>query len=128
MLLPDLQRRIILSYVQAYNKQDVTDMLQQLHPEVIFEDRNQQETTLRIEGIEAFEHQARRALEYFSEREQTILRWISQTDSMTIEIAFTAIPATDFPNGWVKGIPIHMQGTSTFRFKDQKIIEIIDQH
>lgn len=121
------QQAMIEQYVKAYNNFDVVGMIQDLHHDVIFENISDNEVTLEIQGLEAFQKQAEMARHFFSSRRQQISNWHFSQQLITIDIEYRATLATDFPNGMKKGDSLHLNGQSCFQFKDDKIIRITDK-
>ena len=70
----------IIAYVQAYNQFDISAMVKNLSPKIIFENISNGNVTLRTEGIEAFSQQAQEATSYFQTRQQDIhsIHWVDQ--------------------------------------------------
>lgn len=116
----------ILHYLEAYNAFDVEGMLKHLHQAVVFENISNGEVSLSTEGIDAFRTQAETAKSYFSEREQTVNRWIFSEQEVTVEINYRAVLAMDFPNGMKKGDVLELGGKSIFTFAEGEIIKITD--
>lgn len=120
------KKNLIENYVRAYNSLDIEGMLSGLHDQIVFKNISNGETTLELNGIEAFEDQARQVVGLFSEREQKITDFVCNEDIYEIEIDYHATFAADLPNGLKAGDTINLKGKSLFRFADGKIIEIQD--
>jgi len=120
-------QEIIQAYVKAYNPLDVPGMLQHLHETVVFESSSNGKVDLRIEGLDAFNEQAQKALDLFSQREQKITSWESDADSIRIGIAYEGTLAIDLPNGLKKGDVLSLKGRSIFQFEGNQIIFIRDE-
>lgn len=117
---------MVESYVRAYNNFDIKGMLRDLHEQIIFKNISNGETTLELNGIEAFRDQARQVVGLFTEREQKITNFVCNADVCEIEIDYSATLAADLPNGLKAGDKINLKGKSVFRFADGKIIAIED--
>lgn len=117
---------LIENYVRAYNEFDIEEMLSNLHDRIIFKNISNNETTLELNGIEAFRNQAQQAVGFFAEREQKITNFDCREDVCEIEIDYNATLASDLPNGLKAGDKIELKGKSIFRFAGDKIIEIQD--
>lgn len=117
---------IINNYIFAYNQFDVPGMLADLADDIVFENFQNGETTLLLNGMEAFRVQAEQALAYFTERRQTITAIRHEGDRTEVDISYHAVLAMDFPNGLQKGQAIQLAGKSIFVFKDNKIIRLTD--
>lgn len=120
-------KQIIEQYVQAYNQFDIDGMLHYLHDDVIFENSSNGAVDLRLEGIDAFQAQAKTAIDLFESREQKITDWEFEENLVRIGIDYTGVIAVDLPNGVQAGDTLALQGRSTFWFKDGKIVRILDE-
>lgn len=74
-----------------------------------------------------YSKQAEAAKAYFTERQQRIESWSFEDTTISIEIAYSAVLATDLPNGLKKGESLELKGTSTFGFENGKIKSITDR-
>ncbi len=117
---------IIENYINSYNRFDVHGMLEDLHDDVVFENIVNKEVGMRLEGRDAFQKQSELTCEYFSERQQKVLKWQADEDKVTILIDYKATLARDFPNGAKAGDELKLKGKSVFRFEGDKIIKIQD--
>jgi hypothetical protein len=63
----------------------------------------------------------------FSTRSQTITAYKFELDSATVGIDYEGVLRADLPNGPRAGQILKLKGTSTFRFRDGLIYELIDQ-
>lgn len=122
----EVAQQLVYSYIRAYNNFDVNAMLAVLHPGIEFKNMADGEVTLRIDGLSAFENQANNALQYFSERQQTITEMHISDEQTEISIDYVATLAVDLPNGLKAGERLVLKGKSIFRFKDDLIISIED--
>ncbi len=114
------------NYIRAYNRFDVEGMTADLSDNVVFKNISNGETTLELEGLDAFRKQAEFAATLFSEREQTIEKIVFTEAGCEIDIDYQAKLAADLPNGLRAGEKINLKGKSKFRFANGKIIEILD--
>jgi len=121
------QQQIIEQYVQAYNQFDIAGMLQYLHDDVIFENSSNGAVDLRLEGIDAFQAQAKTAVDLFESREQKITDWEFLDDLVRIGVDYTGVIAVDLPNGVQAGDTLSLEGRSSFWFKEGKIVRILDE-
>lgn len=122
----DQQKAMITNYVVSYNNFDINGMTRDLASNIVFKNISNGNEDLRIEGIDSFKDQANSATQYFTERKQTIESWKFEESKVTIEIAYKATLAMDFPNGMKKGETLEMKGTSVFEFQNMKIKSITD--
>ena len=120
------KKNLVENYISAYNNFDVEKMLAVLHGEIIFKNISDGETTLEINGIDAFRNQAEKAAQLFTEREQKVKNLLFDENSCKIEIDYQGKLAADLPNGLKAGDKIELRGKSIFRFADGKISEIQD--
>lgn len=120
------KKNLIENYVRAYNGFDIDEMLRDLHEEIVFKNISGSETTLELNGIEAFRDQAKQVVGLFTEREQKITNFVCNEEFCEIEIDYSATLASDLPNGLKSGDKINLKGRSIFRFADGKIIEMQD--
>ena len=106
----------IYQYVKAYNELDVPGMLVHMADTIVFDNYENNQPTLHLEGIDKFKKQAVAALAYFTERRQTILSLTHKPNATEITVAYEAIAAMDFPNGTKEGDKIRLTGRSVFEF------------
>ena len=118
---------IIASYIDAYNRLNVADMLDCLSEDVTF--RNQIGGKINVEttGKDQFAELAKTAVQAFETRNQTITNAITVAGTTLVEIDYTAVVALDLPNGWKAGEVLEFAGASAFQVKDGLIVSIIDQ-
>lgn len=119
-------RHLIENYLDAYNCFKLENMLACLHPEVIFENIEKGEVTLRLEGKVAFETQAAQTLEWFMERSQHVTACYFQNDRAVVDVDYFAITAIELPNGVKPGTVFQLAGQSIFTFRDELIASITD--
>jgi ketosteroid isomerase-like protein len=122
----DSIKHLISTYIQAYNAMDVEAMLATLHPDIVFQNISNGEVNLSTQGIAAFRAQAEQAVQFFSERRQTITGIQIDDNEAAIQVSYFGLVAQDLPNGWKAGDKIEITGKSIFRFLDGKIRSIID--
>lgn len=117
----------IYQYVKAYNDLDVPGMLAHLADTVVFDNYENNQSTLHLEGIDAFKKQATEALVYFTEREQKILSITHKPNATEITVAYEAIAGMDLANGIKEGDRIQLSGRSVFEFSPAgKISKLTD--
>lgn len=120
------REEVIENYVRAYNTFDVPGMTADFHADIVFENIQNGEVTLSLEGISAFIEQAESAKSFFSSRRQTIKSFKHHGDETEIYIDYHAVLAIDFPNGLKKGEELNLQGRSVFTFYGNKIVKLTD--
>jgi hypothetical protein len=120
------RERIIADYIKGYNNFDIDRMVKDFDKDMIFENLSNGESTLVLNGVEAFREQATQSTSYFAERMQAVKSLIHLPDQTEVEIDYFAILAADLPNGMKKGEELKISGKSIFRFSGDKIIGLID--
>ena len=122
----ETRKKIVESYVRAYNNFDIENMLKDMDEGVIFRNISGGAVNLTTNGIEELRKQAEYAKELFSEREQKITGLKFGENEVEVEIVYSGTLAADLPNGLKQGDKIELNGKSIFRFAGNKIIEIED--
>lgn len=118
---------IIKNYIEAYNTFDVEAMIKDLSDDFVFENIQNEESTMKLTGIGAFKQQAQQAKAYFSERNQSLKNIKHIADEIEIDIEYSATLAMDFPNGLKKGDSLNLSGKSIFEFNSiNQIIRLTD--
>ncbi|MBO6767651.1 MAG: nuclear transport factor 2 family protein [Erythrobacter sp.] len=125
------QRKLIETYIAAYNAFDVGAMLKPLHVDVEFRNIAGGQTTHRATGLEAFRKLAEAGAAMFAERHQT-LRSLSEfrddeTTGLRATISYRGTLARDLPGGPRAGEKIALGGTTDFSFRDGVIATITDR-
>ncbi|MBA4301664.1 MAG: hypothetical protein C0433_16410 [Cyclobacterium sp.] len=120
------REKLVHHYLEAYNEMDVNAMLEVLDEDILFENYSAGEKTHELHGLDAFRKQAEEALDYCSERKQTLEFFTHREVESEIHISYRAIAAMDLQNGIKKGQEIRLHGKSIFRFSEKKISEIRD--
>ncbi|MFD2557089.1 helix-turn-helix domain-containing protein [Sphingobacterium tabacisoli] len=122
-----IKESVIENYILAYNNKSVSSMLEDLSTDLYFVNIVGGENTLTLSGKKEFEKQAKKALTYFSTRQQSILSFSHNGNTTEVEINYEAIAAMDFPNGTKAGEKISLNAKSIFEFShDGKIIKMTD--
>jgi len=117
---------IIKTYLEGYNGFDVSKMTTNFSEKIVFENIQNGEITMTLNGLEEFKAQAETAKAYFSERQQKIKSFRREGEKSEIEIEYSGVLAIDFPNGLKKGDEIKLNGKSVFEFRNGKIIRLTD--
>lgn len=120
------REHLIQNYIQAYNNMDLEGMLATLTEDIVFENIQNGEISMKLEGKEAFREQALQAISYFSERKQIITNISHLEKTSETEIQYRAVMALDFPNGLKKSQVIELKGKSIFEFMEGKISRLTD--
>ena len=119
-------KQAIQNYIEAYNNFNIEGMLVDLDENIVFENINNGETTLIIEGISDFSKQAELAATYFTVRHQEILKIEMEKDKAIVSLKYTAVLAKDLAETLKKGDEMILNGTSIFHFNHHKITKIED--
>lgn len=120
------KEKIIHNYIEAYNQFDIDKMTADFDESIVFENIQNGEANLTLNGIKEFTAQAEKGKEYFSERKQTIISLRQDEITAIVDIDYYAVLAIDFPNGLKAGQGLNMKGKSIFQFLDNKIIKLTD--
>lgn len=120
------RENIIQNYINGYNEFDIEKMVRDLDDKIIFQNIQNGEVNMTINGINDFKKQAEEAKKYFEKRQQKITSINHIGQKTEIEIDYFAILGIDFPNGLKKGQKLELKGKSVFTFQDDKIIELTD--
>ena len=127
MTSPDPHRTLIDRYVAAYNAFDVAGMLDVLHPDVRFRNISNGEETAATDGRAEFRALAKRGLEIFRSRRQTIREYYTEGDRAWITVDYQGVLAKDLGPGMVAGDTLRLTGRSAFTFRDGLIAELVDE-
>lgn len=122
----EIRKKIVESYIASYNNFDVENLLKDLDENVVFRNIVNGAVNLTTEGIDEFRKQAEQAKNLFSCREQKITGLKFGEDTVEAEISYSGTLAVDLPDNLKAGSKIELNGSSIFRFADDKIIEIED--
>jgi hypothetical protein len=125
-LTMSITKDIIDSYINAYNRFDVNEMVSVLHPDIEFKNIANGDLTLHLQGIDAFKEQALKATAWFTQRKQTVTSMNVLPDSVEVLIDYEAILAVDTAHGLKAGTKISMKGKSIFRFAANRIVYLED--
>lgn len=120
------RERIIQNYIEGYNGFDIDKMVADFDSNIIFENVQNGQINVSLEGLEAFRQQAVLAKSYFTTRQQKIKSFKHEDNKTEIEIDYKAVLAMDLPNGLKNGQEFHVTGKSVFEFNGNKIIRLTD--
>lgn len=120
------KEKIIHNYIEGYNQFDIDKMIADFDESIVFENIQDGEINMTLNGIDEFKAQAEKSKEYFSVRKQTIQSFSHDSNAVTIEIDYYAVLAIDFPNGLKAGQELNLKGKSVFEFSDNKIVKLTD--
>jgi hypothetical protein len=124
--MTNLREEIIQNYIDGYNQFDIYKMTRDLDANIIFQNIQNGEVNMTLNGIVEFKNQAEQAKAYFKEREQKITLLSHDGDISTIEIDYTAILAIDFSEEMKSDQMLELKGKSVFTFREDKIIKLVD--
>ena len=121
------REKIIRDYIEGYNQFDVDKMVAHFDANITFENIQNGEVNMSLNGLTAFLRQAEQAKSYFEKRNQNIISIRHAGDETEIDIEYIAVLAKDFPNGLKRGQRLQVVGKSVFRFSaDNKVIKLTD--
>ena len=118
---------IVRKFIAAYNSLNVERMITYLHPEIEFKNISNGVENAHTKGIDEFRELANNSIKMFKERVQTITSYTESDDGVNIEINFRGILAIDLPGGLKSGETLVLNGKSTYIFKDNLIILLVDE-
>ena len=124
---PDPHRTLIDRYVEAYNAFDVAGMLGVLHPDVRFRNVSNGQETAATDGRDEFRALAKRGLEIFRSRKQTIREYYTDGDRAWITVDYQGVLAKDLGPGLAAGDTLRLTGRSAFTFRDGLIVDLLDE-
>lgn len=118
---------IVKKFIAAYNSLSVEIMITYLHPEIEFKNISGGIVNAHTKGIKEFNKLANSSIKIFKEREQKITSYTESDATVNVEINFRGILAIDLPDGLKSGETLVMNGKSTYVFKDNLIILLVDE-
>lgn len=122
----ETREKIIQNYIDGYNEFDVDKMTCDFDNNIVFQNIQNGEITMTLNGINSFKQQAEKVKSYFENRQQKITTIKHDNGKTEIEIDYSATLAMDLPSGLKKGNKLELKGKSIFKFFDNKIVEITD--
>ena len=125
--MTDPQRTLIDRYVAAYNAFDVAGMLAVLHPDVRFRNVSNGQETAATDGRDEFRALAKRGLEIFRSRRQTIREYYTDGERAWITVDYQGVLAKDLGPGLAAGDTLRLTGRSAFAFRDGLIVDLLDE-
>ena len=126
-MMIDPQRTLIDRYVAAYNAFDVAGMLAVLHPDVRFRNVSNGQETAATDGRDEFRALAKRGLEIFRSRRQTIREYYTDGERAWITVDYQGVLAKDLGPGLTAGDTLRLTGRSAFGFRDGLIVDLLDE-
>ena len=126
-MMTDPHRTLIDRYVAAYNAFDVAGMLAVLHPDVRFRNVSNGQETAATDGRDEFRALAKRGLEIFRSRRQTIREYYSDGERAWITVDYQGVLAKDLGPGLTAGDTLRLTGRSAFAFRDGLIVDLLDE-
>jgi ketosteroid isomerase-like protein len=119
-------KEIVEGYIREYNRRDVKAMLKYFSDGIIFESVSNTTGIIRTINKEELRALASISVEYFSERRQSVRRWVIGGDHVAIEIDYWCRLAKDLPNGKKAGEEMAVRGVSFFTIMEGFITELTD--
>lgn len=120
------RKKIIQNYIDGYNEFDIEKMTRDFDNDIVFQNIQNAEIDMTLNGVLAFKQQAEKSKSYFESRQQKITSILHIDNKTEIEIEYSAVLGTDFPDGRKKGQKLELKGKSLFTFQENKIIELTD--
>ena len=114
----DEKRSLVERYLAAYNAFDIGGMMELIHPNIEFKNVSGGEVNANASDAVEYRQLAKKSKELFRSRKQTILKFQSNADEASIEVAYEGVLASDLPNGMEAGETLHLNGQSVFTFRD----------
>jgi hypothetical protein len=109
-------KRLIQTYIDAYNSFDVEKMMSVLHENVQFENVQSGSVNACAKNKSEFRSLAEHAVALFSERNQSITNSEIDETEAVISIFYVGTLACDLPNGMKDGDKLEMDGRTEFEF------------
>jgi len=126
-MIDTARQALIEQYIDAYNRFDIEGMLAVLTDDVRFEHHAGGDLSVATDGKAEFEKLARVGAALFASRRQTVEEFHEEGDTVMAIVSFHGEIAEDIPEGPGAGTVIEMDGTSEFRFVDDRISRVIDR-
>jgi ketosteroid isomerase-like protein len=123
----DPRRALIDRYLDAYNRFDVPAMLACFHPDVEFRNVAGGQVTATARGIDELRALAERAATLFRSRRQTVREYGADGERAWIAVDYEGELAADLGPGMRAGDTLRLTGRSTFAFRDDLIVELVDE-
>jgi len=119
-------KKVVDSYVEAYNNFDIEGMKKDLSENVVFKNTENGIITLTTNGLKEYEEVANSSKDFFSSRKQSILEYDFGETFAIIYFNFKAILAVDFNDKLKKGDEFSVGGKSIFNFDNNRITVLED--
>jgi ketosteroid isomerase-like protein len=102
-------------------------MLACLADNVHFQNISGGEVTAEARDKQRFADMARFGASSFETRHQKVTNAITVAGTTLAEIDYSAVVATDLPNGWKAGQKLAFTGASSFHVEGGRIVRIVDE-
>jgi hypothetical protein len=123
------KRRMIESYIRAFNYSDTNGMAALMHTQCIYEDMADGTPSISTKGILEFRELNEQARQMFSSRSLTAIEFKYETgDVVTVETIYSAVIKNDTDSGLKAGEVIKINGRSVFEFRDNVIYKLTDYY
>lgn len=119
-------RTLVEQYLDCYNRFDVMGMMGLIHPAIEFRNIREGAVTAQAAGEEQFRNLVELSTGLFSERRQVLQDISIESDTATIEVAFTGVLTADLPSGQKAGDTITLGGRTVFQCRDGRICRITE--
>lgn len=124
-LFPAKKRLMIEQYIQAYNAMDVEGMMENLDQTIEFEFQLNGRIEMKITGFREFRDQAEKNIQNFSFRQQKIMGYRMEGNSIFVNIEFKGILSPEVAQ--TENQTLELKGNTEFVFFEGKIIQIIER-
>ncbi len=121
-----MSKELVERYIKFYNTFAIDEMVELFINNCLFESVSNSQGSFITHGKEELRSLARKSTTIFSTRKQTVTNWVIGSDSIAVEIDYTATCASDLPNGLKKGDYLNLKGISIFEFAENKIKRLVD--
>lgn len=121
------REQIVKNYIDVYNSFDISKMTENISKDIVFENFQNGNITMRLKGLRDFIEQAKVASNYFSTRNQNIITLTHEKDTVKVEIDYEGVLSVDLSDDLKKGQILKLKGESIFNFFDDEIIKLVDK-
>ncbi len=122
----DRAQTLIEQFLDAYNRFEIDGMMELVDPDIEFRNVSGGDVDTAAIGQEEFRELAEQSAFMFSSRTQTPTNFQTQDETVSVDIEFAGILATDIPGGMKTGEELLVSGRSEYVFRDDKIYRLTD--
>jgi ketosteroid isomerase-like protein len=125
---PSEIKSVVQAYVDAFNRKDVSGMLQCVHRDITFSSDISGARMCEIHGIDDFADVVQLTTEMFEDRHEQCLSFDVEGDTAHASMLLIGVLAEDLPNGLRAGQRVSCSGRTEFDFLDGTIVGIKEEH